>query len=118
MTAVPQPVESMRGAHRLGCGCRSMNACLLLVSSSVDERVQARWMSRTRDDDVVSRAKLGDADAWRSLYQANATRLKVWLDAAPIEDAAADSEDIAATAWMTASRKIDGFTGSADDFAG
>lgn len=70
-----------------------------------------------RDDDVISRAKIGDAEAWGSLYKAHATRLNVWLDAIPTGDAAADHEDIAAAAWLTASRKIDTFHGSADDFA-
>lgn len=73
---------------------------------------------RRRDDDVVARAKHGDAEAWRILYQANAARLKVWLEAVPTGDAAADSEDIASTAWLTASRRIDSFTGTASDFAG
>jgi RNA polymerase sigma-70 factor, ECF subfamily len=71
-----------------------------------------------RDDDVVRRAKLGDADAWRTLYRANATRLKIWLDAVPTGDAATGSEDIAASAWLTASRRIESFHGSSSDFAG
>ena len=71
-----------------------------------------------RDDDLTARAKAGDADAWRALYQANHGRLVQWLEAVPYADAAVDAGDIAATAWLTASRRIDGFTGSSSDFAG
>jgi RNA polymerase sigma-70 factor (ECF subfamily) len=75
-------------------------------------------MTRRRDDDLVARAKDGDADAWRALYQTNATRLKVWLETIPTGDSAADSDDIAASAWLTASRRIDTFIGTSSDFAG
>lgn len=75
-------------------------------------------MTRRRDDAVVARAKVGEADAWRALYRAHAGRLKLWLDTIPTGDTAVDSEDIAASAWLTASRRIGDFHGSLDDFAG
>jgi RNA polymerase sigma-70 factor (ECF subfamily) len=67
---------------------------------------------------VVARAKFGDAEAWRDLYRAHAVRLQVWLAARPTGDAAVDADDVAAEAWLTASRRICQFHGSADDFAG
>jgi RNA polymerase sigma-70 factor (ECF subfamily) len=70
------------------------------------------------DDDLTTRAKAGDPAAWRALYQANASRLTVWLRAMPIGDASTDCDDIAATAWLTAAEKIADFSGSSSDFAG
>ncbi|NYD42593.1 RNA polymerase sigma factor [Nocardioides panaciterrulae] len=70
------------------------------------------------DDDLVARAKAGDAQAWRELYRTHAGRLVVWLGVRPSEDAAISSEDLAAEAWLTAAQKIHGFTGTSSDFAG
>ncbi|GAA3647602.1 sigma-70 family RNA polymerase sigma factor [Nocardioides ginsengisoli] len=70
----------------------------------------------TTDDDVVAAAKHGDAEAWRELYRAHATRLLVWLQARGTGDEA--PEDIAAAAWLVAAEKIAGFTGDRDEFAG
>ena len=74
----------------------------------------------TYDDHLIAAAKRGDADAWRELYRAHAGRLVVWLQrrAAGSNDAASDPDDISNEAWLTAARKIDGFHGSSDDFAG
>lgn len=70
------------------------------------------------DDDLVARAKRGDAEAWRELYRAHAGRLVVWLATRPSGDAAVNAEDLAAEAWLTAAQKVAGFTGTADQFAG
>ena len=70
------------------------------------------------DDDLVSRAKAGDEEAWRELYRAHAGRLVVWLRALAGGDAAVSAEDLAAEAWLTAAGKIAGFQGSSSDFAG
>lgn len=70
------------------------------------------------DDDVVVRAKAGDQAAWSELYAANASRLNAWLRAMPSGDVAADADDIAAAAWLTAARRIADFSGSSSDFAG
>jgi RNA polymerase sigma-70 factor (ECF subfamily) len=70
------------------------------------------------DDDLVRRAKTGDEAAWRELYQAHSGRLRAWLSSLPTGDAAADNDDIAATAWLTAADKIGSFKGTSSDFAG
>lgn len=70
------------------------------------------------DDDLVARAKEGDADAWRELYRAHAGRLVVWIAHRPSGDAAVAAEDLAAEAWLTAAQKVGEFTGTADEFAG
>jgi RNA polymerase sigma-70 factor (ECF subfamily) len=75
-------------------------------------------MARLSDDDLVRRAKAGDEAAWRELYLAHAGRLRAWLSSLPTGDAAADNDDIAATAWLTAANKIGSFTGGSSDFAG
>jgi len=74
-------------------------------------------MSRT-DDDVVTRARSGDEDAWRQLYLAHGRRVVVWLGAVPALDAATSAEDIAAEAWVVAATKIGDFRGSIDEFGG
>jgi RNA polymerase sigma-70 factor (ECF subfamily) len=71
-----------------------------------------------QDDDLVRRAKSGDEDAWRELYRAHAGRLVVWLRTVAGGDAAVSPEDLAAEAWLTASGKIAGFTGTSSEFAG
>ena len=70
------------------------------------------------DDEVIERAKQGDAEAWRTLYRAHAGRLVVWLSARPSPDAASSPDDLAAEAWLTAAAKIAGFHGTVDEFAG
>lgn len=70
------------------------------------------------DDEVIQRAKHGDAGAWRELYRAHAGRLVVWLRTRPSGDAAVAAEDLAAEAWLTAAQKIPEFSGTADEFAG
>jgi RNA polymerase sigma-70 factor (ECF subfamily) len=75
-------------------------------------------MARLSDDDLVRRAKAGDGSAWRELYLAHAGRLRAWLSSLPTGDAAADNDDIAATAWLTAANKVDTFSGTSSDFAG
>lgn len=70
------------------------------------------------DDDLIQRAKDGDADAWRELYRAHAGRLIVWLRARPTGDAAVSQEDLAAEAWLTAAERIVHFRGTSDEFAG
>ncbi|MBO0845494.1 MAG: RNA polymerase sigma factor [Nocardioides sp.] len=75
-------------------------------------------MTRRPDDEVVGRAKSGDPEAWRVLYQQQTPRLRIWLRALPTGDAAVDSDDVVASAWLTASRRILEFTGTSADFAG
>jgi len=70
------------------------------------------------DDELVQRAKRGDASAWRELYRAHAGRLVVWLRSRPSGDVAVAPEDLAAEAWLTAAQKIADFTGTGDQFAG
>jgi len=67
---------------------------------------------------VVTRARAGDQQAWRELYEAHAGRLVLWLGSLKHSDAAAGPEDIAADAWLTAARRIADFTGDSNDFAG
>lgn len=69
-------------------------------------------------DDLVSRARDGDPAAWRELYTSHGGRLIRWLGSMPSSDVAADAEDIAADAWLTAAQKIASFSGSSSDFAG
>lgn len=75
-------------------------------------------MGKLTDDDVVRRAREGDQEAWATLYAAHAARLLTWLRSLPTGDAASDSEDVAAEAWLTAARRIHDFSGNASDFAG
>jgi len=70
------------------------------------------------DDDLVARAKRGDASAWRELYRVHAGRLVVWLRMRPSGDSAVAPEDIASDAWLTAAEKVAGFTGTSSEFAG
>lgn len=70
------------------------------------------------DDDVVARAKTGDAEAWRALYRDHAGRLLVWLSTRPPADAAVSAEDLAAEAWLTAADRIGTFHGTSSEFAG
>lgn len=70
------------------------------------------------DDELISRAKQGDSEAWRELYRAHAGRLVIWLGTRPSRDAAVHSEDIAAEAWLTSAGKIAEFQGTSEEFAG
>lgn len=70
------------------------------------------------DDDVVTRAKAGDPEAWRELYRAHAGRLVAWLSARPSGDSMVAAEDVAHEAWLVAAAKVADFDGSASDFAG
>lgn len=72
----------------------------------------------TSDDDLVTAAKAGDADAWRELYRAHAGRLLLWLENRAPADAALAPEDVAHEAWVTAASKIGEFRGDSDLFAG
>jgi len=93
---------------------------LRMYRQSPDGR--ARWgysmADRHEDDDVIVRAKSGDESAWRELYEAHAGRLQAWLRSRPSGDSAEDSDDVAATSWLTAADKIADFHGSTDDFGG
>jgi RNA polymerase sigma-70 factor (ECF subfamily) len=70
------------------------------------------------DDELVARAKRGDAEAWRALYRDHAGRLLVWLGTRPLGDAAVTAEDLAAETWLVAAEKIHSFHGDAGEFAG
>lgn len=72
----------------------------------------------TDDDDLVARAKRGDAEAWRALYRAHAGRLLVWLSTRPQGDVAVGADDLAAEAWLTAADRIGSFHGTSTEFAG
>lgn len=68
-------------------------------------------------DDVIRRARDGDPDAWRELYETITGRLVVWLRARPSGDTAAAPEDLAADAWLVAAERIADFDGTVDQFA-
>ncbi|WP_435768855.1 RNA polymerase sigma factor [Nocardioides sp. SYSU DS0651] len=70
----------------------------------------------TSDDEVVTAAKQGDAEAWRELYRAHASRLLVWLQGRWSGDES--PEDIASAAWLVAAEKIATFHGTSEEFAG
>ncbi len=69
------------------------------------------------DDEVVTAAKRGDADAWRELYRAHAGRLLVWLKARATPGGEAP-DDIAAATWLVAAERVADFHGSGSDFGG
>ena len=75
-------------------------------------------MADAGDDDVVTRAKQGDPEAWRELYRDHAGRLVAWLRLRPTGDAALSADDIAADAWAVAAAKVADFSGTSSDFAG
>jgi RNA polymerase sigma-70 factor (ECF subfamily) len=68
------------------------------------------------DDAVVAAAKLGDQDAWRTLYREHAGRLVVWLESRSGNDGAIGAEDVAAQTWLTAAAKVADYEGDADEF--
>lgn len=67
---------------------------------------------------LVTRARNGDATAWRELHDRIAGRLLVWLRSQPHGDCSMDNDDIANETWFTAARRIADFTGDDDAFAG
>ena len=69
-------------------------------------------------DDLIERARSGEADAWRELYEALTGRLLVWLRTRPSGDVVASAEDLAAESWLVAARSIGDFEGDRDAFAG
>ena len=68
--------------------------------------------------DLVERARLGDPEAWRELYESLTGRLSVWLHTRPCGDSAVSVEDLVAETWLVAAQRLVHFTGSPDDFAG
>ena len=69
-------------------------------------------------DELVLRAQRGEQAAWAELYADHGERLVVWLRHWSHPDPAADAEDIAAEAWLTAARRVGDFRGDRGDFAG
>ena len=72
----------------------------------------------SNDDDVIERARGGDASAWQELYESLAGRLVLWLRTRPSGDPAAAPEDLAAEAWLVAAGRIADFTEGRAEFAG
>jgi len=71
-----------------------------------------------RDDDVITRAKSGDQEAWRQLYRLHASRVLALLQLLPNADAALSADDVAAHAWLTAADKLGSFSGDSAAFGG
>lgn len=69
-------------------------------------------------DDLIERAREGQDDAWRELYESLTGRLVVWLRTRPSGDASTDAEDLAAQSWLVAAHSIADFQGDRDAFAG
>ena len=67
---------------------------------------------------LVTRARSGDPQAWRELYERIGGRLIVWLRSQPHADSSLDCEDIANESWFTAANRIADFRGDDDAFAG
>ena len=68
--------------------------------------------------DLVERARVGDADAWRDLYESLTGRLLVWLRTRPSGDCAISAEDLVAETWLVAAQRVAHFSGGTDEFAG
>lgn len=71
-----------------------------------------------RTDELIVRAREGEAAAWAALYELHASRLLVWLGTRPTGDTAIATEDIAAETWLTAADKLPSFRGDSSDFGG
>ena len=67
---------------------------------------------------LVTRARSGDPEAWRTLYEQIGGRLIVWLRSQPHLDPSLDEGDIANETWFTAANRIADFRGDDDAFAG
>ncbi|MFW6868349.1 RNA polymerase sigma factor [Nocardioides sp. CPCC 206347] len=70
------------------------------------------------EDELIARARDGDPDAWRELYESLTGRLLVWLKARPSGDVAAAPEDLVSQSWLVAAHSIADFRGDRDAFAG
>lgn len=70
------------------------------------------------EDELIARARDGDPDAWRELYESLTGRLLVWLRARPSGDVLAAPDDLVAETWLVAARSIADFEGDRDAFAG
>lgn len=70
------------------------------------------------EDDLIARARRGESEAWRELYESLTGRLVVWLRTRPSGDSATAAEDLAAEAWLVAAERISDFSGDSSDFAG
>lgn len=70
------------------------------------------------DDELVARAREGDPEAWRELYESLTGRLLVWLRTRPSGDPMVDVDDLVAQTWLVAAGSIADFRGDRDDFAG
>jgi RNA polymerase sigma-70 factor (ECF subfamily) len=71
---------------------------------------------RSSDHPLVDAAKLGDAAAWRELYETIGGRLYGWLRAQSLLDSAQDADDLASEAWLIAATKINDFSGGLEEF--
>jgi RNA polymerase sigma-70 factor (ECF subfamily) len=69
-------------------------------------------------EDVISRAKSGDQEAWRQLYRLHASRVLALLQLLPNNDSSLSADDIAAHAWLTAADKLHTFSGDETAFGG
>ena len=69
------------------------------------------------EPDLVERARVGDPEAWRELYESLTGRLAVWLRTRPSGDSAVSAEDLVAETWLVAAQRLVHFTGGHDDFA-
>ena len=69
------------------------------------------------EPDLVERARVGDPEAWRELYESLTGRLAVWLRTRPSGDSAVSTEDLVAETWLVAAQRLVHFTGGHDDFA-
>ncbi|GAA3684600.1 RNA polymerase sigma factor ShbA [Nocardioides ginsengisoli] len=69
-------------------------------------------------DDLIRRARDGDPEAWRELYESLTGRLLVWLRARPSGDVAYDPDDLVSETWLVAARSVADFQGDRDAFAG
>lgn len=74
-------------------------------------------MRREAANDVVTRAREGDQDAWAVLFTRHDPRLVAWLRTMPSGDVSHTAEDVAADTWLVVAAKIDGFVGDEHCFA-